>query len=129
MLIVALEICVSGFVAIYAIHKYNIKVKERVVPSMTKNTSDGDKKKDLSVFSQIRKKTNMSQEELARLFGVSFTTVNRWENGHAEPKFTLKQIHTLSILLRGMGIDMQDLPDSPFGKIQRLNLDQKEEKD
>ena len=96
---------------------------------MTKNKSNGDKKQDLSVFAQIREKTNMSQEELARLFGVSFTTVNRWENGHAEPKFTLKQIHTLSILLRGMGIDIHDLPDSPFGKIQRLKLDQKEEKD
>jgi transcriptional regulator with XRE-family HTH domain len=94
---------------------------------MTKNTSNGNKKKELSVFAQIRQKTNMSQEDLARMFGVSFTTVNRWENGHAEPKFTMKQIHTLSILLRGMGVDIHDLPDSPFGKIQRLNWDKKEE--
>jgi putative transcriptional regulator len=26
-----------------------------------------------------------SQEELARELGVSFATVNRWENGHTEP--------------------------------------------
>lgn len=35
---------------------------------------------------KIREKINKSQEELAKLLGVSFATVNRWENGHIIPK-------------------------------------------
>lgn len=27
----------------------------------------------------------MSQEDLARQLGVSYATVNRWENGHSRP--------------------------------------------
>ncbi|UKI15310.1 MAG: helix-turn-helix domain-containing protein [Clostridiales bacterium] len=27
----------------------------------------------------------MSQESLAKELGVSFTTINRWEKGHAKP--------------------------------------------
>lgn len=34
---------------------------------------------------QLRIKLACSQEELARELGVSFATVNRWENGHREP--------------------------------------------
>ena len=34
---------------------------------------------------QLRLKLNISQEELAEILGVSFTSVNRWENGHYEP--------------------------------------------
>lgn len=34
---------------------------------------------------ELRTKRGLSQEELARDLGVSFATVNRWENGHTEP--------------------------------------------
>ena len=34
---------------------------------------------------QLRSKLNLSQEGLASLLGVSFTSVNRWENGKHEP--------------------------------------------
>ena len=34
---------------------------------------------------QLRLKLNITQEDLARILGVSFTSVNRWENGHYEP--------------------------------------------
>lgn len=34
---------------------------------------------------EIRKRLNASQEELARMIGISFATVNRWENGHSVP--------------------------------------------
>lgn len=34
---------------------------------------------------KIRSQLNMSQEELAHALGVSFATVNRWENGKTNP--------------------------------------------
>ena len=34
---------------------------------------------------RLRAKLNLSQENLAKLLGVSFMSVNRWENGHFEP--------------------------------------------
>ena len=33
----------------------------------------------------IRQQLSFSQEELARALGVSFATVNRWENGKTNP--------------------------------------------
>lgn len=33
----------------------------------------------------VRKALNLSQEELAHALGVSFATVNRWENGKTNP--------------------------------------------
>ena len=32
-----------------------------------------------------RKELNMSQQELAEVLGINFTTINRWENGHVQP--------------------------------------------
>lgn len=37
------------------------------------------------IIKQIRNHLNMSQTEFADWLGVSFATVNRWENGHAVP--------------------------------------------
>ena len=34
----------------------------------------------------VRIKLNLSQEDLARALGVSFATVNRWENGTYNPR-------------------------------------------
>jgi DNA-binding transcriptional regulator YiaG len=33
----------------------------------------------------VRTALNLSQEELAHAIGVSFATVNRWENGKTKP--------------------------------------------
>ena len=33
----------------------------------------------------IRTKLDLSQEQMARLLGVSFASVNRWEGGHSSP--------------------------------------------
>ena len=34
---------------------------------------------------EIRNRLNASQEDLAKKIGISFATVNRWENGHSTP--------------------------------------------
>lgn len=33
----------------------------------------------------LRKRLGLTQTEMARRLGVSFVTVNRWENGHCRP--------------------------------------------
>ena len=38
-----------------------------------------------TLLPEIRTRLNVSQEDLARIIGVSFATVNRWENGHSRP--------------------------------------------
>lgn len=45
---------------------------------------------------EIRKRLNLSQEEFAKKLGVSFTSVNRWENGQTKPsKLARRQIMNL----------------------------------
>lgn len=39
----------------------------------------------------LRKEMLMSQAELAQKLGVSFATVNRWENGLHKPTYTAKR--------------------------------------
>lgn len=34
---------------------------------------------------EVRRQLQLSQEELAHALGVSFATVNRWENGKTSP--------------------------------------------
>ncbi len=47
---------------------------------------------------KLRAILNLSQAELAKLLGVSFTSVNRWENGKYEPtRLTMKKIELLCI--------------------------------
>lgn len=58
---------------------------------MTKATGEySDKVKS------IREKLSLTQEQLAENLGVSFATVNRWENGWTAPsKLALRQIELL----------------------------------
>lgn len=37
------------------------------------------------IIKNIRIRLKLSQEELARELGISFATVNRWENGKSTP--------------------------------------------
>ncbi len=39
----------------------------------------------------LRNKLVMSQEDFAKLLGVSFATINRYENGHHEPTIKVKK--------------------------------------
>ena len=54
---------------------------------------------------QLRAKLNLSQEHLASLLGVSFTSVNRWENGHNEPTKLVKV--RLNELLKDNDIELK----------------------
>jgi putative transcriptional regulator len=43
----------------------------------------------------VRSQLGMSQEDLAHAIGVSFATVNRWENGKTSPsRLALRQFET-----------------------------------
>ncbi len=45
------------------------------------------------LIKKIRRQLSISQEDLARELGVSYATVNRWENGQAKPsKLARKQL-------------------------------------
>lgn len=44
-----------------------------------------------SIIKELRKKMNLSQEEFAKVLGVSFSSINRWENGHHEPTTRIKR--------------------------------------
>lgn len=39
----------------------------------------------------LRNKLILSQEEFAKLLGVSFASVNKWERGHHEPTIKVKR--------------------------------------
>ena len=40
---------------------------------------------DFERLATIRRRLGLSQEQMARLLGVSFASVNRWEGGHSSP--------------------------------------------
>lgn len=44
-----------------------------------------------NIIKDIRKKLILSQNDLAKLLGVSYATINRWENNHFEPTFKAKR--------------------------------------
>jgi putative transcriptional regulator len=39
----------------------------------------------MSLVKNVRRQLSISQEDLARELGVSYATVNRWENGQSMP--------------------------------------------
>ena len=43
------------------------------------------------IIRDLRNKMLLSQTELADLLGVSFASINRWENGHNEPTIKIKR--------------------------------------
>lgn len=53
----------------------------------------------------IRQKLGISQEELAHRLGVSFTSVNRWENGQTNPsKLARRQLENLCKEVKNINI-------------------------
>ena len=59
-----------------------------------------------NLIRSLRQKLGMTQEEFAHEIAVTVSTVNRWENAHAEPsKLAWKAIQDLA-RKRGMTEDM-----------------------
>ena len=56
---------------------------------------------------EIRDRTGLTQEKFAAKLGVTFPTINRWENGRAKPSPLAMQ--RIEELLRNMGDNGTDL--------------------
>ncbi|RLI08959.1 transcriptional regulator [Candidatus Bathyarchaeota archaeon] len=74
---------------------------------------DLNRQADISeLIRELRKRTGLTQEKFAAKLGVTFPTINRWENGRAKPSpLALQRIEEL---LRTMGEDGEDLLKSYF---------------
>lgn len=70
---------------------------------------------DLSrLVRELRQRTGLTQEKFAAKLGVTYPTINRWENGKAKPSpLAVQQIKDL---LQFMGKDGLDLAELYFGK-------------
>ena len=67
--------------------------------------------KDISkVIRQLRDKLGLSQENLAKELGVSFSTVNRWETGKSEPRGRAEE--KILELIEKADIDINELSSS-----------------
>jgi transcriptional regulator with XRE-family HTH domain len=56
---------------------------------------------------ELRKRTGLTQEKFAAKLGVTFPTINRWENGRTKPSPLATQ--KIEELLRKMGDSGNDL--------------------
>lgn len=59
-----------------------------------------------ALIKRIRNNLLVSQTELAEMLGVSFATINRWENGHHEP--TIKAKRKLRELMKTYDIKLEE---------------------
>ena len=64
---------------------------------------------------EIRNRLNVSQEDLAKMIGVSFATVNRWENGHSQPN-KAAQLRLYDIC-KERNVDLEDIIRKKIEKI------------
>lgn len=67
---------------------------------------------------EIRECLNVSQDDMAKMIGTSYATVNRWENGHSRPGKTAQL--RLYDICREKGIDLEKLV---LAKIDRVVSD------
>lgn len=65
----------------------------------------------------LRKKLNLSQEEIAGRLGVSFATVNRWESGRSRPQRA--QLATIEALAAEAGLDGDPEEGAPASSTAR----------
>ena len=70
----------------------------------------------------IRSSLGLSQEGMARLLGVSFATVNRWENRHSSPTGAILEIYrALDTALRDGRTASEILGDTPLDAGRQLH--------
>jgi putative transcriptional regulator len=67
-----------------------------------------------SLVKEVRRQLAISQEDLARELGVSFATVNRWENGLAKPS-KLARVQLDTFCERMVEAGMLNLPEDSYG--------------
>lgn len=63
-------------------------------------------------FAKMRRQLGLTQEDVARAIDVTTRTIINWENGHHEPRLTIKQTKALCRILRISQVE--DLPDDLF---------------
>lgn len=63
---------------------------------------------------ELRERTGLTQEKFAARLGVTFPTINRWENGRAKP--SPLAVQKIEELLRSMGERGSDLLSELFGQ-------------
>ncbi len=56
---------------------------------------------------QLRVKLNVSQTELAKLLGVSFSSINRWEKGKFAPTIIARE--KLKVLFKENQIELKEM--------------------
>lgn len=61
---------------------------------------------------ELRGRLELTQEKLAAKLGVTYPTINRWENGRAKPSPLALRI--IEELVRSLGEDGKDLLDRFF---------------
>ena len=67
-----------------------------------------------SLVKEVRRQLAISQEDLARELGVSYATVNRWENGQAKPsKLARAQLDSFCERMQAAGV--LDLAENGHG--------------
>ncbi len=67
-----------------------------------------------SLIKEVRRQLSISQEDLARELGVSYATVNRWENSQAKPsKLARAQLDAFCKQMQEAG--MLNLPEVGHG--------------
>ena len=57
------------------------------------------------IVKKLRNKLVLSQQEFAILLGVSFTSVNRWENGRSDPTIKIKRKILKLCKENGVGVE------------------------
>lgn len=64
--------------------------------SLLKKTAQLEQLEVSQLIRELRHLTGLTQEQFAALLGVTYSTINRWENGHMKPSpLALRQIHAL----------------------------------
>lgn len=63
----------------------------------------------------LRQVMGLTQEQFAAVLGVTYTTVNRWENGHMQPSpLALKQIKAM---LKAMSLSAEIEQSEPCDRL------------
>lgn len=68
----------------------------------------GNRHSTAHLVRELRNRLGLTQEKMAARLGVTFPTINRWENDRAKPSpLALKQIEDLLVNLGDKGQDLR----------------------